>query len=519
MDCQFEKIRAQPNSGSRVSGLSFQPSRGFGLSKSKESGQTQNSGSFHFTRSHYYSKEAHVTDWGHGFHGEDSSFGSNPYEAFSVVSKDQLAVSPVPGQSCPNLSTDKGPSCLVDGSSKRTQGFESASERTQYVDVHRCIREGLGGPLEQLYCKWGLAAIRKRLSYQYFRAESCFSSPKTFSKTIEAKNRASFFRQLNCGLLYQQGRWHSLLRNVCSDVENSGMVQFQGDPYQSQTYSRESQCDSRFPIQEGQSHSGLSRNLPSLAQANGGSVCHQLECQTSNLLISCPRRQGLADRCVEHLLGGFGRLCLLSSGHPAPVSSENDHLQVQGHCDSTRVAGDALVLGSGGVVSQDSTSSSAQSSKATLQSQIPQESGVSQFPCMVSGLLQESQGGFSVEVADRIKAPQRESSRRVYDSRWAIFQKWAQENPVDVTKPTIPQIADFFNYLFTDKNLKPRTIAGYRSSVADGLGSAGQMVSQSLDLNRLIASFHRDRPSANRSIPNWDLFLVLLALTRPLFEP
>ena len=221
---------------------------------------------------------------------------------------------------------------------------------------------------------------------------------------------------------------HSLLRNVCFDVENSGMDQCQGDPYQSQTYSRESQCDSRFPIQEGQSHSdrvvsaapsGLLTNLPSLAQANGGSVCHQLECQTSNLRISCPRRQGLGDRCIEHLLGGSGCLCLLSSGHPAPVSSENDHLQVQGHCDSTRVAGDALVLGSGGVVSQDSTeaSSSAQSSKATLQSQIPQESGVSESPCMVSGLLQESQGGFSFEVADRIKAPERESSRRVYDSR------------------------------------------------------------------------------------------------------
>ena len=165
-----------------------------------------------------------------------------------------------------------------------------------------------------------------------------------------------------------------------------------------------------------------------------------------------------------------------------------------------RVAGDALVLGSGGVVGQYSTeaSSSAQSSKATLQSQIPQESGVSESPRVVSGLLQESQGGFSVEVADRIKAPQRESSRRVYDSRWAIFQKWAQENQVDVTKPAIPQIAD---------------------SVADGLGSAGQIISQSLDLNCLIASFHRDRPSANRSIPNWDLSLVLLALTRPPFEP
>ena len=111
----MKKIRTLTNSGSRVFGLSFQPSRGFGLPKTKKIGQTQNAGSFHFVRSHYYSKEANVTNWGHGFHGEDSSFGSNPYEAVSVVFEDQLAVSPVPGQNCPNFSTDKGPSCLVDG--------------------------------------------------------------------------------------------------------------------------------------------------------------------------------------------------------------------------------------------------------------------------------------------------------------------------------------------------------------------------------------------------------------------
>ena len=90
---------------------------------------------------------------------------------------------------------------------------------------------------------------------------------------------------------------------------------------------------------------------------------------------------------------------------------------------------------------------------------------------------------------------------------------------MDVTKLNIPNLADFFNHRFTDKNLKPRTIAGYRISVADGLGSAGQMVSQSLDLNHLLASFHRDRPSANRAFPNWDLSLVLLSFTWTPFEP
>ena len=75
---------------------------------------------------------------------------------------------------------------------------------------------------------------------------------------------------------------------MCFDLEHSGMVECQGFPDQSQTYSRESKCDSRFPVQEGLGNSNrmvfapscVSKNLPSLAQPNGALVCHQLEYQT-----------------------------------------------------------------------------------------------------------------------------------------------------------------------------------------------------------------------------------------------
>ena len=87
------------------------------------------------------------------------------------------------------------------------------------------------------------------------------------------------------------------------------------------------------------------------------------------------------------------------------------------------------------------------------------------------------------------------------------------------SEPTISKIADFLNHLFTVKNLKPATIAGYRTAIADHLGYFGLEVSKSLDLNRLIASFYRDKPTANRGIPSWDLSLALLALTKAPFEP
>ena len=87
------------------------------------------------------------------------------------------------------------------------------------------------------------------------------------------------------------------------------------------------------------------------------------------------------------------------------------------------------------------------------------------------------------------------------------------------SEPSVPQIADFLLHLFVDKNFQPSTIAGYRSAIADSLGSSGELISKSRDLNRLLSSFERDRPKANKSIPSWDLSLVLLSLTKAPFEP
>ena len=90
---------------------------------------------------------------------------------------------------------------------------------------------------------------------------------------------------------------------------------------------------------------------------------------------------------------------------------------------------------------------------------------------------------------------------------------------MDSQQHSLSSIADFFTYLFTEKNLKPMTFSGYRTAITDHLGYTGVEISQSFELNRLIASFHRDRPMKDRSIPSSGLSLVLLSLTKPPFEP
>ena len=41
------------------------------------------------------------------------------------------------------------------------------------------------------------------------------------------------------------------------------------------------------------------------------------------------------------------------------------------------------------------------------------------------------------EVAERIAAPQRSSTRTIYKSKWALFERWCRENLVDFSTPSV----------------------------------------------------------------------------------
>ena len=127
--------------------------------------------------------------------------------------------------------------------------------------------------------------------------------------------------------------------------------------------------------------------------------------------------------------------------------------------------------------------------------------------------------GFSEAVAARIEAPQRGSTRSVYEAKWTIFTKCYRSNQVDFRAPPLKAFADFLLYLFQDRKLQPGTIDGYRSAIADKLGNVPINVSKHENLARLLDSFHRDRPKGRRGIPSWNLSLVLHPLTKAPFEP
>ena len=203
----------------------------------------------------------------------------------------------------------------------------------------------------------------------------------------------------------------------------------------------------------------------------------------------------MGHRCSDHKLVGSDCLCLSSHSSPSQGDPKSQTIQLSDHCNSPRLARDALVLGPSEALNRDPTSTSNVKNSSTTVPQlcVPQQSTASQPPRLVSRSGQLQEQGFSVEVAERIAAPQRSSTRTIYKSKWVLFEKWCRENSVDFSTFSVTHVSDFFMYLYQDLTY-PSTIDGYRMAIVDTLGRTGLHISQSSDLNRLLSSFHRDHP-------------------------
>ena len=171
------------------------------------------------------------------------------------------------------------------------------------------------------------------------------------------------------------------------------------------------------------------------------------------------RPKGLGHRCSEHKLDGFHCSCLPSNGSPSQGDPKDQAMPLPDHSDSPRLARDALVLGPSAALNRDPTTTTSVNnhSQTVPPSCVPQQS-TSQPPHLVSRSGQLHEQGFSVEVAERIAAPQRSSTRTTYKSKWALFEKWCRENSENFSTPSVKQISDFFMYLYQNLTGAPRPL-------------------------------------------------------------
>ena len=521
------KIRTETYSGVFVRGLRI-PSR-FSPCKthSREMAQTSGFDPTTQVKTCFDCKMFGVANWVACLNGEDGPGETPSHAALSVSSQGALEISSVAGQP-PSL--DRCHFCttrLVAESCKRDERLRPSSQRPQYLYTR--LKRRLGRSLRSKIYQGSVVRPGKKATYKRPRVEGGLTGPLKFQGPVPRPNSSSCNGQLDSGSLHKQTRRNSLSRDVHSPVEDHDFVPPLSHNFKGQTHSRVSECDGRPPIQVQPStvnrkvtaSTGVQTDLPEVVHSSCGAVCHSSEPQTPSLCVSNHRPKGLGYRCSEHKLDGSHCLCLPSYGSPSQGDPKNQAMPLPDHRNSPRLARDALVLGPSAALNRGPTTTPGvnDATQTVPQVCVPQQSTTAQPPRLVSMSRQLQEQGFSVEVAERIAAPQWSSTRTIYKSKWALFEKWCRENSVDFSTPSVKQISDFFMYLYQDLNRRPSTIDGYRTAIVDTLGPTAHHIAHNADLHRLLSSFHRDRPKSSRNLPKWNLSAVLNELTKAPFEP
>ena len=341
---------------------------------------------------------------------------------------------------------------------------------------------------------------------------------------MHGQNGSDSNRQYHSSGLHQQGGRHEVRPTLCPTLENLDLVYRETSDSESPTYSRPPKCGGRQTVQIGTDYSnrmvppsrGFSSPVQQVAPASDRSLCYEIQQQGPPVRVTGSGSHGHCSGCTQFVMGKCGRIRLPTDSHIRQSGGEVAGLPIpeaDHYCPG--VAQHDMVLGPSGNVQPDpiTLASTAKPTDSTLQSDPSQKSDKLKSPCMARRATAIKEQGFSEAVATRIEAPQRGSTRSVYEAKLCIT------NQVDFRTPPVKSIADFLMYLFEERKLQPSTIDGYRSAIADKLGNSTLNIGKDENLTRLLDSFHRDRPKGRRGIPSWNLSLVLHQLTKAPFEP
>ena len=461
---------------------------------------------------------------------EASSPWPTTHETHSVASQKQLEGTGISGEDYPSTQILAPTLTMVARRKQRVARSTITPHKTCSANIYRRIKRRVGRSFRRAHCKRVLVGAGKQVAHQLSGTKSSVPSFERVSRSLRRQDGVSGNRQHYSGSLHKQGRRHEVGLSMCSPVENLDLVFPETSNSKSPTHPGPSECNSRQTVPAGSDHPDrmvppsrkFSQIVQQMAPTSDRSVCHEVQPQVTPFCVSSSRFPGCSSGRTHSAMGESGCVCLPTDRHIGQSGGETSGLPMQEtHSDCPGLAQHAMVLGLGDHVqsSPSQPSNSAQSVDTALQPDPSQKPDKPKSPCMAPRATAIKEQGFSEAVAARIEAPQRRSTRSVYEAKWAIFTKWCISNQVEFNSPPVKSVADFLLYLFEVKKLQPSTIDGYRSAIADKLGNSTLNISKDDNLTRLLDSFHRDRPKGRRGIPSWNLSLVLHQLTKAPFEP
>ena len=194
------------------------------------------------------------------------------------------------------------------------------------------------------------------------------------------------------------------------------------------------------------------------------------------ILLACPGSTGRLLGCVSSSLGRPGplrvpSLCSGRSGdrsRPTVISSRND----SGRTSLAREGVVRRLAASADPTTPGSTLLGQAASAAPLQP-VPSRRPRAE-PSRVATLKRHyRKSGFSGRVARVLSGVLRDSSSRLYQSRWKIFCGWCRGRSVAPVNASVPVVVDFLIHLRQDKGLSISAVKGYCSALNSVLALKG----------------------------------------------
>ena len=244
--------------------------------------------------------------------------------------------------------------------------------------------------------------------------------------------------------------------------------------------------------------------------------------EAAPVLLACPGSTGRLRGCVSSSLGRPGSLrvpslCSGRSGdrsRPAVIASRDD----SGRTSLAREGVVRRLAASTDSTTPGSTLLGQAASAAPLQP-VPSRRPRAE-PSRVATLKQHyRKSGFSGRAARVLSGVLRESSSRLYQSRWKIFCGWCRGRSVASVNASVPVVVDFLIHLRQDKGLSVSAVKGYCSALNSVLALKGRDLAASREITTLLRSFARSVNPVELRPPAWDVSRVLQSLTGAPYEP
>ena len=279
------------------------------------------------------------------------------------------------------------------------------------------------------------------------------------------------------------------------------------------------QHSGRSPVEDGE-HPDLDRvvsvtrsrlsHMGEIPSPHGRLIRDTPELQADYLRVSFPPPIAMEGRRFKHVLGRSGCLRIPSHQSAEASSNQSGHTQLQNTAGGSILAQTVLVCrgAESPVLSTMSVTSTSKITPATSVADFSQEP-VGVQPSRLALIKQaDLRDGYSQEACDFIQSSLKESTIKQYESRWRVFAAWCVDHNINSVNPTIPQIADFLVYLFKVRGILPKSSIAHVIQRHTGLEVGHHQV-----LNQLIEGMYHAKPTRRRTVPSWDLCIVLQCLS------